>query len=81
MVERLTVARPRPPGQSVRLAKPEGWHMTVAFIGDVPDERADEVGEVLRELAIGAPTVRIAGGGRFGRGKFTTLVTGKKTEK
>jgi 2'-5' RNA ligase len=80
MVGRLAVARPMPPGRSVRLATPERWHMTVAFLGEVPDERADDAGEVLRELAIGAPTVRIAGGGRFGRGKFTTLVAGVRDE-
>ncbi|MET7399796.1 RNA 2',3'-cyclic phosphodiesterase [Dactylosporangium sp. NPDC005572] len=73
-VGRLAVAQPMPPGRSTRLAAPERWHMTIAFLGDVPDDQADLAAEVLQQVTAEAPTVRIAGGARFGRGRFTTLL-------
>jgi 2'-5' RNA ligase len=74
MVGSLSVARPMPEGRSLRLVAAEQWHMTLAFIGDVDDGRKDDAVEVVRALPDLVPEVRIAGGGRFGRGKFTTLV-------
>ncbi|GAA3235883.1 RNA 2',3'-cyclic phosphodiesterase [Dactylosporangium siamense] len=74
MVGTLAVARPMPEGQSLRLVPAAQWHMTLAFIGDVEDERRDDAVEVLEALPQIVPRVRIRGGGRFGRGKFTTLV-------
>ncbi|WP_432832228.1 RNA 2',3'-cyclic phosphodiesterase [Dactylosporangium sp. CA-092794] len=78
MVDTLAVARPRE--RSVRLAAPERWHMTVAFIGDVEDERAAV--DALQQLSetSGAPTVRIAGGKTLGRGQFRHLVAGLESE-
>jgi 2'-5' RNA ligase len=71
----------------VRLAPPEQWHVTLAFLGEVPEPRVDEVRlavdrAVERWRGAGdaatrdAPTVRIAGGGTFGRNRFTTLWAG-----
>ena len=74
MVGGLHVARPMPEGRSVRLVAAEQWHMTLAFLGEVDDERRDDVVEVMQAVPALVPQVRIAGGGRFGRGKFTTLV-------
>lgn len=77
MVDGLAVARPRE--RSVRLAGPERWHITVAFIGDVEDELAAT--EALLELyEAPAPTVRIAGGKTLGRGRFRHLVAGLRSE-
>jgi 2'-5' RNA ligase len=77
MVDGLAVARPREPGQSVRFAPPERWHLTVAFIGAVGDPRRAE--KALAELGdVEAPTVRIAGGKTLGRGRFTHLVASVK---
>ncbi|MEU7868357.1 RNA 2',3'-cyclic phosphodiesterase [Dactylosporangium sp. NPDC049140] len=71
MVDGLAVARPRE--KSVRLAPPERWHLTVAFIGDVEDE--DAAVEALLEVGEAeAPTVRIAGGKTLGRKQFKHLV-------
>jgi 2'-5' RNA ligase len=59
------------------------WHVTLAFIGEVPDDRLPVAaaaldGAVRDAAALGQPppTLRIAGGGRFGRGKFTILWAG-----
>jgi RNA 2',3'-cyclic 3'-phosphodiesterase len=54
------------------------WHVTLAFIGDVPDERLDAAAGALDAAVAGQSPVplRIAGGGRFGRGKFTVLWAG-----
>jgi len=64
-------------GVNTRLARPDTLHVTVAFLGDVADERLDAVTDALGRAADGpAPSVCLAGGGRFGRGKFTVLWTG-----
>lgn len=54
------------------------WHVTLAFIGDVPDEREADAVRALDAAVVGQPPVplRIAGGGRFGRGRFTVLWAG-----
>lgn len=64
---------------NTRLARPETLHVTVAFLGEVPDERQPDVEAALAHAVGGVPppgTVRLTGGGRFGRGKFTVLWVG-----
>jgi 2'-5' RNA ligase len=64
---------------NTRLTRAETLHVTVAFLGDVPEERQPDV-EAAMAHAVGAVEppgpVRLAGGGRFGRGKFTVLWVG-----
>jgi len=81
----LAIGQAAADGVNVRLAPPERMHVTLAFLGEVPDARLTDVRD-----AIGAgvaawaatwpeptpPVVRLAGGGRFGRGRFTVLWTG-----
>lgn len=101
VVRRLSVGQPRERGRSVRLAPPDQWHITLAFLGEVPEAKADEArttlglaverwragwsgGATTADRPGGAPSgssgvapgVRIAGGGTFGRGRFTTLWAG-----
>nr|WP_240942909.1 RNA 2',3'-cyclic phosphodiesterase [Planosporangium thailandense] len=87
VVRRLSVGQPREPGRSVRLAPPDQWHITLAFLGEVPDPKADAARSTVDRAVerwradrtgdpSGAPAVRIAGGGTFGRGRFTTLWAG-----
>jgi 2'-5' RNA ligase len=54
------------------------WHVTLAFLGEVPDDRLPAACAALDAAAAGQdpPALRIAGGGRFGRGKFTILWAG-----
>src|SRR2546430_17536275 len=51
------------------------WHVTLAFLGDVPDDRLDAAVTALDTGVAGQspPVLRVAGGGRLGPGKFTPL--------
>ncbi len=75
VVESLAVAK-----AGVRVAPPQRWHVTVVFLGEVPADRAPAAaaaldGTVAAEAVrrLGPITVRIAGGGTFGRGRSTIL--------
>ena len=76
----LAVGRAAEAGVNARLAPRTNWHITLAFMGDVPDERADDAGAALAAAARGwhrgAPELWLSGGGRFGRGRFTILWVG-----
>ena len=76
----LRVARAAGSGVNTRLARRETWHVTLAFLGEVAEERAtgaiaalDRAAEAWRAEP---PVLRLAGGGRFGRGRFTVLWVG-----
>jgi 2'-5' RNA ligase len=82
-VARLAVGRPTEPGRSVRLAPPDRWHLTLAFLGETDDHREPAVRAALdaavtswRGAARPPPVLRLAGGGRFGAGRFTVVWTG-----
>ncbi|MGK5445560.1 RNA 2',3'-cyclic phosphodiesterase, partial [Micromonospora sp. URMC 105] len=67
-------------GINVRLADPANLHVTLAFLGDVEADRLVDVestlglaAETSRAGRDGAPRLRLGGGGRFGRGRFTVL--------
>jgi len=82
LVDSLAIGQPRAEGQSLRLVPPRRWHLTLAFLGEVADERLPDVHTALAAAAARwpdqrtAPTVWLGGGGRFGRGRFTTVWTG-----
>jgi RNA 2',3'-cyclic 3'-phosphodiesterase len=81
---RLFVALPVPPdvrrglarvqerlrgaADDLRFTRPEGWHVTLAFLGDVAGERIDEVGRVVDEVVAGHGPIplTLAHPGRFG---------------
>jgi 2'-5' RNA ligase len=77
IVDTLEVSRANAPGRSTRLAARERWHVTLAFLGDVAADRVDRVATALQratEAWDGGPiAVSFAGGGTFGRGRFTVL--------
>ncbi|MBT8225849.1 MAG: RNA 2',3'-cyclic phosphodiesterase [Dactylosporangium sp.] len=78
LVRRLAVGQPAAPGSSLRLVPPEQWHLTLVFLGELADERCGAAAEAVARgvSSIAAPTLRIAGGGRFGRGASTVLWAG-----
>ncbi|MDI3408384.1 RNA 2',3'-cyclic phosphodiesterase [Streptomyces cavernicola] len=57
-----------PGADGLRWTEPGGWHFTLAFMGDVPEETLPELRERLTRAAHRTPAFRLAlrGGGRFG---------------
>lgn len=57
-------------GEGLRWPRPEGYHVTLAFLGEVAPERVDEVTGVLDRVAAGTAPLEMTSGaaGRFGRG-------------
>jgi 2'-5' RNA ligase len=82
LVSRLTVGQPRGPGESVRLARPENWHITLAFLGELDGSKVDDARAAIDRAAASSrqegaqPGLTVAGGGTFGRDRFTTLWAG-----
>lgn len=83
LVATLAVGQAAASGVNTRLVTPATWHVTLAFLGEVPDGRRPEVESALADAMAGwraaqpvPPSVRVQGGGRFGRGRFTILWAG-----
>ncbi|WP_153024865.1 RNA 2',3'-cyclic phosphodiesterase [Glycomyces albidus] len=87
VVSDLNIARrgaPSRPGAagrrpaSGRLVRSENWHLTLAFLGDVPVSRSAETAEVIAAAAREAAPMRlcVSGGGRFGRGRYSVVYAG-----
>ena len=79
-VARLRVGAASAAGTNVRLADPANAHLTLAFLGDVPEDRLVDVesalglaAETFRDGRDSSPRLRLGGGGSFGRGRFTVL--------
>jgi 2'-5' RNA ligase len=76
----LHLGRAASVGVNVRLAPRERWHVTVAFLGDVDPVRLPDAQDALGKVVAGwqepPPRLRLAGGGRFGRGPFTVVWAG-----
>lgn len=68
VVAGLHVSRANAPGRSTRLTRRENWHITTAFLGDVPVRRVSVASAVMQEVAASAVPLRlcVAGGGTFG---------------
>ncbi len=61
----------RGPGPRLRPTDPAGWHVTLAFLGVVADEKVGPALEAIAEAVTGAaprpaPRLAVAGAGRFG---------------
>ncbi|MFE9692549.1 RNA 2',3'-cyclic phosphodiesterase [Micromonospora sp. NPDC005806] len=79
-VTRLRVGVASAAGTNVRLADPAKAHLTLAFLGDVEENRLVEVvsalglaAETFRDGRDSSLRLRLGGGGSFGRGRFTVL--------
>ncbi|WP_030259026.1 MULTISPECIES: RNA 2',3'-cyclic phosphodiesterase [Streptomyces] len=64
----VTPVRGLPGADRLRWTTVEGWHLTLAFLGEVPAERLPELEAGLADVAEVHPVhrLRIAGAGRFG---------------
>lgn len=83
LVARLNLGKAAGAGRDVRLESAERWHVTLAFLGEVGDDRLPSVESALAEVAAswprehaGLPPLRLADGGRFGSGASTILWAG-----
>jgi 2'-5' RNA ligase len=78
VVDTLAVAQANTEGHSTRLAARDRWHVTLAFLGDVRVDRIDRVSAAIDRASadLEPVTVRFAGGGTFGRGRFSILWAG-----
>lgn len=77
VVDGLRVSLADAPGHSTRLTRRENWHITVAFLGDVPERRLRAVWQVVQGAAAAVAPMRlcVAGGGTFG-GRLPILWAG-----
>ncbi len=64
----LAPVRRLPGADDLRWTATEGWHLTLAFLGEVPDTVRPELAERLARAARrhGPHPLRLTGGGRFG---------------
>jgi RNA 2',3'-cyclic 3'-phosphodiesterase len=61
----------------IRLTPADRWHLTLAFLGELPPERLPEVEQALDAVDPPGPVrLRLAGGGSFGRGRSSVLWAG-----
>ncbi|MFE9424516.1 RNA 2',3'-cyclic phosphodiesterase [Kitasatospora sp. NPDC006697] len=60
--------RARPGMDALRWTTRDGWHLTLAFLGEVSEDRLPALGEALARAAQDHPVhrVRLAGAGHFG---------------
>ncbi len=74
----LDPGRPTRGGKpGVRLTPIDRWHVTLAFLGEVPAGRLPEVERALDAVTVPKGTVlRLRGGGRFGHGRSAALWAG-----
>jgi 2'-5' RNA ligase len=74
------VAGARSLAPDLRWVPPEQWHLTLAFLGEVSQERRDDVAARLGRAARRSPGLRLrfAGAGRFGGRVLFTRVAGDR---
>lgn len=77
LVGRLGVGRAAERGVNTRVAARPTWHVTLAFLGEVPERKLPAVLGAVEEAARTEPFgLRLAGGDTFGRRRFTILWVG-----
>ncbi|MFF2653978.1 RNA 2',3'-cyclic phosphodiesterase [Streptomyces sp. NPDC058045] len=64
----VRLLRALPGGERMRWTEPPGWHLTLAFYGEVPEDDVPELSDRLARAARRTEAFRLAlrGGGRFG---------------
>ncbi|GEL26270.1 RNA 2',3'-cyclic phosphodiesterase [Pseudonocardia sulfidoxydans NBRC 16205] len=74
------VAPVRAARPELRWVAPQRWHVTLAFLGEVPDERRDDLEERLGRAARRAAPLRLTvdGAGRFGDRTLWARVDGDR---
>jgi 2'-5' RNA ligase len=77
---RTTTAALHELAPELRWTRPEQWHLTLVFLGEVGDEVVDELGRRLQRAAARHPALSLSlgGGGRFGHRVLWTGVQGDR---
>ncbi len=77
---RTTTAALRDLAPDLRWTRPEQWHVTLAFLGEVGDDVIDELTRRLARAAARHPPLplSLSGGGRFGHRVLWTSVQGDR---
>lgn len=77
LVDAVAELQTRPDADRLRWTGRASWHVTLAFYGEVPDGTLPALRERLARAAgrRSAPTLRLAGGGRFGDRTLWAAVT------
>lgn len=70
---RVRLAALRAPFVRARWVKPEDYHITLRFLGEITRKQADELGAMLADVDVPLPRVKISGTGAFG-GKSPSVV-------
>ncbi|QSB05465.1 RNA 2',3'-cyclic phosphodiesterase [Natronoglycomyces albus] len=70
--------RGRASGRSSRMVSHDRWHLTIAFLGKVAPPAIPAVTDAIRRAAQRSHPIElaIAGGGRFGRGRYSVVWAG-----
>ncbi|GAB4046291.1 RNA 2',3'-cyclic phosphodiesterase [Catellatospora paridis] len=71
VVDSLAVSRAR-----ARVTPTERWHLTLAFLGEVPDESAGPAEQAVSAVDGAVGELWIRGGGKFGHGRSAVLWAG-----
>ncbi len=74
VVPRLEMLRGRLPG--ARWIRPENYHLTLRFAGDIDEPQADDFVEALSEIAVEPFALKLSGIGSFGGRKPRALWAG-----
>ncbi|MEU3553548.1 RNA 2',3'-cyclic phosphodiesterase [Streptomyces fragilis] len=71
LADAVAPLRELPAGQRLRWTAPAGWHLTLAFYGEVDEERLPALRERLARAAAHTEpfALSLAGAGQFGRGR------------
>ncbi|MDQ3761470.1 MAG: RNA 2',3'-cyclic phosphodiesterase [Actinomycetota bacterium] len=77
---RIATATLRDLAPDLRWTRPEQWHLTLVFLGEVKDDVVDELARRLNRVAARHPPLSLAlgGGGRFGNRVLWTRVQGDR---
>lgn len=80
LAELAAAVEPLRAAPGLRWTRPEQWHVTLAFLAEVDDRARDALLPRLERVARrhAAPTLALAGGGRFGRQVLWTRVDGDR---
>ena len=74
ILEKLSQAQASLPKEGLALVKPENQHLTLKFLGEVPDEKVEAIKSALDSCKRAPFTISVKGAGVFPNEKFVRVV-------